>query len=94
MTAYIRDAQWTRVADQLTQHPPAGRQWPDRAAHVLVDAERQESGEVIARLIEYPQRGVPRVAEPAGGLQHPNEDHLEVKLLQNASGDAENGFGG
>ena len=89
MAAHIGQAQRARVADQLAQHAPAGRQRADGAALLLVDPARHEPGQAVTRLVQHAQRRVARAGELAGRLQHAFEHQLEIKLLEHAAGDLE-----
>ena len=52
---------------------------------VLVDAAREEAGELAASLVEDAERDVARPGEVGGGLQQPVEHRLEVQLGQEAA---------
>ena len=61
----------SRVLDQHAEHAAAARQVADRAARLVVDADRQEALELALVLVEDPERRVARAGELARRLAAP-----------------------
>ena len=85
MVADVVEAQRARVVDEHAEQAAPARQVADGAVGVLVDAAREEAGELAAFLVEDAQRDVARAREVGGGLQEPVEHRLEVELGQQAA---------
>src|SRR6478736_4371353 len=85
MVADVVEAQRARVFDEHAEDAAPARQVADGAVGVLVDAAREEAGELAASLVEDAQRDVARPREVGGGLQEPVEHRLEVELGHEAA---------
>jgi len=57
---------------------------------VLVDPSGDEARELGLRLVQDAERGVARLGQILGRLQHPVEHHVEVELAEHAAGHLEN----
>lgn len=77
--AYVRDAERLGVADQLAEHPVAGRQRTDPRLLLLVDAHRQETGQLAAALVEDSQRRIASAGKGLGGSEHTPEHLVDVE---------------
>ena len=62
--------------------PAPAREVADGAVGLLVDAAREEAGELAAAVVEDAERDVARPGEVGRGLQQPVEHRLEVELGQ------------
>ena len=80
MGAHIGQPKRHWVRDQLAEHASSLRQIADPFPIVLVDADRDESLELRARLVSHTQRRVPGSRKLPRGLEHAPEHHLEIEL--------------
>jgi hypothetical protein len=87
MRTHIRQTQRHRTLDQLPQHPPAARQRTDPPTRVLINPDRNEPLKLIPRLIQHPERHIPRTRHLPRGLNHPLEDRVEIEVGNNPPGD-------
>ena len=60
MVADVVEAQRARVVDEHAEDATPAREVADGAVGLLVDAAREEAGELAAAVVEDAQRDVPR----------------------------------
>lgn len=89
MTVNIGQPQRHRVCDELSEHAPPPGQRPDLTSCRLVDAQREESRQLAAGLIEHPKRRILRVGQVAARLEHPLEHEIDVQLAQDGPSEAQ-----
>ena len=77
------------MRDQLAEHAAAAGQVADLGARRVVEAERQEAGELGARVREHPERRVLRACQLLCRRKHPLEHDLDVELGENAPRDVQ-----
>ncbi len=87
MVADVGEAQRPRLLDQQSEHATAAGQVADSPSRLLVDAAGDEALQLLAVAVEHAERRVPRPGQLAGDLEHPLEDHLGVKLGDEAAAD-------
>ena len=76
----VGQTQRPRFADEDAEDPVPSGQVADRAVGLRVDPAGQETLELLAAVMEDPQRRVTRAGQLTGHLEHAFEDHLQVEL--------------
>ena len=89
MAAHRGHPQRLGVADELAQHAAPGGQRSDGAAPLLVDSPGQEPCQLVARLVQDAEGGVPGAGQLARGVKHTLEHLVGVELLEHAARDCE-----
>jgi len=84
--AEIVQPQRLRVADQDAENPPAAWEISDRRMRLGVDAGRQEALQTRPRLVDHPQRRIPRSGQLHGGLDELLQERVQRE--RRAEGDA------
>jgi hypothetical protein len=71
MATHLGQPQRHRIADEHTEHTTTPWQHPDLPPSRLVDTHREKPSQPHSRLLQHPERRVPRARQQAGGLKHP-----------------------
>ncbi len=80
MLADIGQAQRARILDQDAEDTPTARELADPAVDRLVETRRDEPVELLAGLVEDPQRGVPSAGQALSLLEDSAKHGVRVKL--------------
>ena len=86
----VVQAQRRRVVDQRAEDAAAARQRADHRVAGLVDAPREEPGQLGPRLVEDAERRVAGFGELLRRLEHSIEHLVEVEVREHAPSDVEN----
>jgi hypothetical protein len=84
----VGQTQGARILDQHPKDAPPPRELADRSARLLGYAERDETFEVGALLIEHTKGRVPRAGESSSLLENLLEHRLGVQLRYELAPDA------
>ena len=87
MVADPLEAKRLGISDQLTEDPVTAWQGADARSGRLVDADEQESLELLLFRIEDAQRRIARSGEIACHLEHLPQDGFEVELRNQSAPD-------
>ena len=90
MAADVVDPQRLRIADQLSEHPAAGRKRPDRPPRRLIDSGGQEPARVRVRdSSSTPSAAYRAPVSSRAAVEHAFEHDLDIELLEHAARDCQ-----
>ncbi len=85
MLTNIVKTQRRRIADQLPEHPTPSRQNTDLRSRPFIDTHSDEPLKLRSRVIQQPNRRIPRARQLTRRRQRPIDHDIQIELLEHTA---------